>query len=245
MSNNIIGVDIGGSITKVGIVDVENGVINSFVSIETPKLSTPKHALSLIKEQMPLNVSAIGFGIPCIVKEGVTKTAPNIGPEWNDVRFKDLAESIFSAPCDVLNDADAAALAEIKFGAMKNLPGVTVFLTFGTGIGTAIYYKGLLLPNTEFGRMALPGGIDNAEMIASAKVRSKERLRWKDYAARVNTYLAEINKCFWPDNVVIGGGVSDSWKEWGHLLEGPFKIYKAELGNKAGMVGAAMHVLSN
>lgn len=245
MSNNLIGIDIGGSITKVGVVDAKLGKTLTSVSIETPKLSSPEIVLESLKEQLPRDVSAIGFGIPCIVKDGITKTAPNIGPAWKDINFKHIAEKILNIRCAVLNDADAAAIAEVTYGAMKTLSGVTVFLTFGTGIGTAIYYNGMILPNTEFGRMALPGGIDNAEMIASAKVRSFERLRWKDYAERVNIYLAEINKCFWPDNVVIGGGVSDSWKEWGHLLEGPFKIYKAQLGNAAGMIGAATYALSN
>jgi len=242
MANNIIGVDIGGSLTKIGIVNPYTGVIASRVTIETPQKSTPEHALNLIKEQLPENCKAVGFGIPCVVKNGITRTAPNIGPAWNNIDFKKLAEQSLGVKCEALNDADAAALAEIKFGVMRNMPGVTVFITLGTGIGTAIYHEGVLLMNTEFGRMALPGGIDDAEMIASAKVKSAKKLRWKDYAENVNIYLAELNKLFWPDNVVIGGGVSDHWKDWGHLLKAPYNIYKAQLGNTAGILGAAMAV---
>lgn len=243
MLNNIVGVDIGGSLTKIGIVDPYVGSILSRVTIETPQQSTPEHALKLIKEQLPPDCQAVGFGIPCIIKDGITKTAPNIGPAWKDINFKKLAQDMLGVKCEALNDADAAAYAEIRFGAMRNLPGVTIFLTFGTGIGTAIYNDGSLLLNTEFGRMALPGGIDNAEMIASAKVKSDKRLRWADYAENVNIYLAELNKLFWPDNVVIGGGVSDHWKDWGHLLRAPFNIYKAQLGNTAGILGAGMAVI--
>jgi polyphosphate glucokinase len=243
MANNIVGVDIGGSMTKIGIVNPYTGEISSKVAIETPKNSTPEYALELIKEQIPQGCKAVGFGIPCIIKNGMTRTAPNIGPSWNNVDFKKTAENVLNVKCEVLNDADAAALAEIKFGVMRNMPGVTIFITLGTGIGTAIYNEGVLLMNTEFGRMALPGGIDNAEMIASAKVKADKRMRWKDYAENVNIYLAEINKLFWPDNVVIGGGVSDSWKDWGHLLKAPFSIHKAHLGNTAGIIGAAMAVV--
>ena len=240
MLNNIIGVDIGGSAIKLGIVNLKTGKVTKRQSIDTPKNSTPEFVLRNIKKKLPENYKAVGFGIPCIVKDGVTRTAPNIGDKWNHVEFKKLSESILKVPCSVMNDADAAALAEIKFGVMKDLPGVTVFLTLGTGIGTAIYHHGTLLLNTEFGRMALPGGIDNAESIASAKAKATLKLSWEDYADNVNTYLEEINKLFWPDHVVIGGGVSDSWYEWGHLLEAPFEIHKAHLGNNAGIIGAAL-----
>lgn len=240
MLNDVIGVDVGGTLTKMGIVDVYTGELKAKVTFDTPKAEHPEEVFKLIKEQLPLNFSAIGFGIPCVVKNNVLKTAPK-EPTWIGLNFKELAEKYFNIRCEVLNDADAAALAEIRFGAMRNLPGVSVMLTFGTGIGTAIYHNNSLLMNTEFGRMALPGGIDNAENIASARVKSAERLRWVDYAARVNIYLDEVNKYFWPDNVIIGGGVSEYWKDWGHLIRGPFKVHKAMLGNKAGIVGAALY----
>lgn len=239
--NDVIGVDVGGTLIKMGIVDIYTGELKSRVTFDTPKAEHPEAIFKVIKEQLPSKFSAIGFGIPCIVKNNVLKTAPK-EPSWIGLNFKELAEEYFNTECAVLNDADAAALAEIKFGAMRNLPGVSILLTFGTGIGTAIYdgNNGSLLLNTEFGRMALPGGIDNAESIAAARVKSVEKLRWVDYAARVNLYLAEVNKCFWPDNVIIGGGVSDYWKNWGHLISGPFKVHKAMLGSAAGLIGAAL-----
>lgn len=243
MANDIIGVDVGGSMIKIGAVDPRTGKVKKKFSIETPRKTTPEFTLSLIKKKLPENYKAVGFGIPCIVKDGVTRTAPNIGEAWNNVKFKELAEHILETKCAVMNDADAAALAEIKFGVMRELSGVTVFLTLGTGIGTAIYHNNVLLLNTEFGRMALPGGVDDAEMIASARAKTAQKLSWEEYAENVNTYLAEINKLFWPDHVVIGGGVSDSWYEWGHLLEAPFQIHKAQLGNNAGIVGSALSVM--
>jgi polyphosphate glucokinase len=242
MLNDVIGVDIGGTAIKMGIVDVYTGELKSQVTFETPRNCHPTEVFEQIKFQLPEKTTSMGFGIPCIVKNNTLKTAPK-EPSWVGLNFKQIAESYFNIKCEVLNDADAAALAEIKFGAMRNLPGVTVMLTFGTGIGTAIYYNGSLLMNTEFGRMALPGGVDNAEDIASARVKSLQKLRWAEYAERVNIYLDEVNKCFWPDNVVIGGGVSDYWKDWGHLLRGPFNIYKASLGNNAGLIGAALYTV--
>lgn len=242
MANDIIGVDVGGSMIKIGAVNPTTGRVSKKTSIETPKNTAPEFALRLIKKKLPENYKAVGFGIPCIVKNGMTHTAPNIGQAWNNVNFKELAEQILETQCSVMNDADAAAMAEIKFGVIKDLSGVIIFLTFGTGIGTAIYHNNHLLLNTEFGRMALPGGIDDAEMIASAKAKTTQKLSWEEYAENVNTYLAEINKLFWPDHVVIGGGVSDSWYEWGHLLEAPFQIHKARLGNTAGIIGAAMSI---
>jgi polyphosphate glucokinase len=240
--SEVIGVDIGGSAIKIGAVNPKNGKVTNRVSIDTPKNSTPEFTLNLIKKNLPENYKAVGFGIPCIIKNGVTRTAPNIGPAWNNVEFQKLAEDILGVRCSAMNDADAAALAEIRFGVMKDLFGVTIFLTLGTGIGTAIHNHGRLLLNTEFGRMALPGGIDDAEMIASAKAKANKKLSWEEYSENVNIYLAELNKLFWPDHVVIGGGVSDSWYEWGHLLKAPFQIHKAHLGNNAGIIGSALSV---
>lgn len=242
MLSDVIGIDVGGTAIKMGIVDVYTGELKSQVTLETPRADHPNKVFDVVREQLPTNFSSIGFGVPCVVKNNIIKTAPK-EPSWIGINFKEQAEKYFGVTCSVLNDADAAAIAEIKFGAMRNLPGVTVMLTFGTGIGTAIYNNGSLLMNTEFGRMALPGGIDNAEDIASAKIKAAERLRWADYAERVNIYLAEVNKYFWPDNIVIGGGVSDYWKDWGHLLKGPFNLYKAQLGNRAGLIGAALHTI--
>jgi polyphosphate glucokinase len=242
--NNVLGVDVGGTFTKIGLVDTSTGECEAIFKIKTPKNEHPNALFKSIKEQISDQYDVIGFGIPCIVKEGITKTAPNIGKEWYGLNIKQLATEYFGVNCEVLNDADAAAMAEIKFGAIKNLPGVTIFLTFGTGIGTAIYHNNSLLLNTEFGRMALPNGIDNAELIASALLIEKMNLTWEEYAERVNLYLEEINKCFWPDNIVIGGGISDAWDQWHKYLISPSKIYKAKYGNSAGVIGSAIYARS-
>jgi polyphosphate glucokinase len=239
-SSNIAGIDVGGSMIKIGVVNV-SGELESFNTIKTPPNSDPRNVIADIKKYLPSNITHAGFGIPCIVKNGITKTAPNIGTKWYNIDFNGMAQSLLGVSCKTLNDADAAAIAEIRFGEISSLPGVTIFLTFGTGIGTAIFYNGILIPNTEFGRMSLPGGIDNAETIASARSKADQNMTWEQYAENVNRYLNEINRLYWPDNVVIGGGVSDSWHEWGHLLKAPFNIYKAKLGNSAGMIGAAMY----
>lgn len=239
--NKVFGVDVGGSFIKMGLVDVMTGKVDGFQSIELPSPSTPSNILNAIQYYIPYEATAVGLGVPTIVKNNKMLTGPHIDPEWRTINVHELAENVLALPCAFLNDADAAAIAEINFGAMRNLNGVTIMLTFGTGIGTAIYHDDELLYNTEFGRMALPGGIDNAENIAAAIVKKVNNLTWEQYANNVNIYLAELNKCFWPDHVVIGGGVSEVWDEWSHLLKAPFEIHKAQLGNTAGVIGAAIY----
>lgn len=242
----IFGVDIGGSSIKMGSVNMENAEVIEVSSIPLPSPSTPSAVINSIKDYIPSDCLGIGFGVPSIVKDGKMLTGPRLDSQWrSSLNVQLLAENTLKLPCAFLNDADAAAMAEIKFGTIKNLKGVTVFLTLGSGIGTAIYYNGQLLLNTEFGRMALPGGIDNAESIAAAIVKTNNNLTWEQYAQNVNVYLQEINKHFWPDHVVIGGGVSDHWNDWSHYLKAPFQIHKAKFGNNAGIIGAAIYGYEN
>lgn len=238
--NKILGIDLGGTATKLGLVDVHTGEVSNYSVFETPKNVMPNEIFPIIKEYLPNDCTSIGFGLPCIVKEGVLKTAPK-DPRWIGLEFSRLAQEYFKLPCVTLNDADAAAIAEVKFGAMSGLDGTTILITLGTGIGTAIYHNNSLLLNTEFGRMAMPGGVDNAESLASVSAKNRDNLDWLQYAQRVNMYLEELNRLYWPDHIVIGGGVSESWNEWSHLLkQSPFKIHKARMGNRAGLIGAAL-----
>lgn len=239
--NNILGVDVGGTAIKLAAVNALTGEVTDYKCFDTPKNAMPSEIFPIIKEHVPKNCYAIGFGLPCIVKDNVLLTAPK-DPRWIRLNFAKLAEDYFQVGCSALNDADAAAIAEIQFGVMKELTGVTIMITLGTGIGTAIYNNRSLMFNTEFGRMAMPGGINNAEDIASVSVKTRENLDWLQYAQRVNLYLNELNRLYWPDNIVIGGGVSDAWNEWSHLLTSyPFNLYKAKMGNKAGLIGAAYY----
>lgn len=237
--NKVLGVDVGGTVTKFGLVDIRTGEVSDHKSFDTPKNAMPHEIFPLLKEQIPTDCSAIGFGLPCVVKSNILKTAPK-DPRWVGMNFKELAADYFQTSCVALNDADAAAIAEIKFGVMSDLEGVSILITLGTGIGTAIVNDGSLIMNTEFGRMAMPNGIDNAEDIASVTAKNRENLNWEQYAERVNLYLAELNRLYWQDHVVIGGGVSEAWEEWFHLLDqSNFQIHRAKMGNKAGIVGAA------
>jgi polyphosphate glucokinase len=237
----IFGIDIGGSSIKMGLVDTSTGQVTDRNRIIIPDDTSPRNIIESIKPLIPNTASAIGFGVPSIVKNGKFLTAPRLDKSWKTTDVKHLAEDIIGLNCCFINDADAAALAEMKFGAIKFLRGVSVMITLGTGIGTAICLEDELLYNTEFGRMALPNGIDNVETIAAGVVKTNLNLSWAEYADRVNMLLNEINKFFWPDHVIIGGGVSDSWNDWGHLLNAPFKIHKAHLGNSAGTIGAAIY----
>lgn len=243
--SKIFGVDIGGSSIKMGCFDITTEETTDTISIPLPSPTTPSNIFEAVKYYIPKDCAAVGFGVPSIVKNGTMLTGPRLDPAWRSSDVQSIAESTLKMPCAFLNDADAAAMAEIRFGTMKNLDGVTVFLTLGTGIGTAIYYNKQLLLNTEFGRMALPGGIDNAENIAAAVVKTVNNLTWEQYAHNVNIYLKEINKHFWPDHVVIGGGVSDNWDNWAHHLSAPFEIHKATFGNTAGIIGAAIYSYEN
>lgn len=238
--NNIFGIDLGGTLTKFGLVDVLTGDITNHQSFPTPKNSMPNEVFAVLKDYIPRSVNALGFGIPCVVKNNIIKTGSK-DARWIGLNFKDMAEDYFGIKCEVMNDADAAALAEIKFGVMRNLPGVTIMITLGTGIGTAIYHDNALLFNTEFGRMSMPGGIDNAEHHASVKTKFDKNLNWQEYSQRVNDYLNELVRLYWPDNIVIGGGISDDWELWSHYLNCDCNIYKASLGNTAGIIGAAIY----
>lgn len=240
--NKILGVDVGGTAIKIGAVDLVTGEVSNFNVLETPKNVMPDEIFSIIKEYLPDDCTSIGFALPCIVKDNVLRTAPK-NPKWIGLDFAKLAEDYFQLECSAVNDADAAAMAEIEYGAIKELHGVTIMITLGTGIGTAIYNDGCLLRNTEFGRMAMPGGIDNAEDLASVSAKNRENLDWLQYSQRVNAFLLELNRLYWPDHVVIGGGVSEAWDEWSYLIkQSSFRVHKAKMGNKAGLVGAAIEV---
>jgi polyphosphate glucokinase len=182
----------------------------------------------------------IGVTLPCVVKRGVALTAANVDKGWVDTD----AASLFSrrlgrAAGDVvvLNDADAAGLAEVRFGAGKDQPGVVVLLTFGTGIGSAVFLNGQLMPNTEFGHLEVDG--HDAEKRAAASVKEDKDLSWEEWTHRVSRYLRTLEDLIWPDLVIAGGGVSKKADKWLPLLKVRTKVVAAALKNEAGIVGAA------
>ena len=237
----VLGIDVGGSGIKGAPIDTETGqLLAERLRIKTPKGAEPKPIAKVVAEiAKSFNWSgSIGIGFPAPIKGGVTMMAANISEKWVGVNADDLFTRITGCDCTMINDADAAGLAEMKFGAGRGQPGTVIMLTLGTGIGSAIFYRGKLLPNTEFGHMEMKG--QDAEWRASDAARQREGLSWKKYAKRLNKYLAAMEKLFWPDLFIIGGGISKESEKYVPLLNVATPIVTAQLLNEAGIVGAAL-----
>lgn len=237
----VLGIDVGGTGIKGAPVDTDSGeLLAERIRIKTPKNGEPQPIADVVAEiARNFNYNGpIGIGFPAPIKAGVAMMAANISPRWVGVNADALFTKTTGCDCHMINDADAAGLAEMKFGAGRGQPGTVIMLTLGTGIGTAIFYRGNLIPNTEFGHLDMKG--KDAEHRASAIVRERERLSWKKYARRLDKYLLQMEKLFWPDLFIIGGGISkESQKYLPHLtIQTP--IVTAQLFNEAGIVGAAL-----
>jgi polyphosphate glucokinase len=239
---NLLGIDTGGSSLKAAAVDVTTGVLASEVlSFPTPSPATPSAIADVVRRiagSFPGTSGPVGFAFPSVVRGGFACTAANVDKSWIGTDGARLVREATGRPAAFLNDADAAGLAEIRVGAGRGQEGVIIMLTFGTGIGSAIFHDGHLVPNTEFGHMEIRGM--EAEQRASARVRTVEGLAWPQWAERVNEVLARMHQLFWPDLFVLGGGVVENWASFGPLLESPARVVPAELGNTAGIVGAAL-----
>ncbi len=240
---HVFGIDVGGSGVKGGVVDLSKGkLVTDRHRIPTPQPATPK-AVAAVTRQLVDHFSwggAVGVAIPAIVRHGVVHSAANIDKSWMGVDAVKRFSKALDRPTRVLNDADAAGLAELHYGEAKAYAdGVVILLTFGTGIGSAIFVEGELLPNSELGHLELRG--DDAEHWASAKAREDGKLSWKAWAARVNEYLNHLEFLFSPDAFIIGGGVSRRSQQFFPYLNTSARIIAAELENRAGVVGAAWY----
>lgn len=237
----ILAFDVGGSFVKAGRVDVETGqVAGEVLRRPTPPGAAPSEVIDLLvamASELPSR-GPIGLAMPSVTKKGVTWTAANIDPRWIGTKAAALLEARVQRPVSLLNDADAAGVAEMKLGAGKGRDGTVMVLTLGTGIGTALFTDGRLLPNTELGHLEVQG--IEAEHRASARVRTDRRLGWPEWAAEVNVVLASYHALFWPDLFIVGGGVTENWQNFAPLLASRAEILPARFGNDAGIVGAAM-----
>ncbi|NJC97032.1 MAG: polyphosphate glucokinase [Anaerolineales bacterium] len=237
----VLGVDIGGSGIKGATVDTDTGELTADrIRIKTPKGAEPEPVAKIVADIARTFewTGPIGIGFPAPVKAGVTLMAANVSDKWVGTNADELFTKITGCDCTMINDADAAGLAEMKFGAGRGQPGTVIMITLGTGIGTAIFHRGNLLPNTEFGHLDMKGR--DAEHRASDAVRQLEDLSWKKYAKRLNKYLAEMEKLFWPDLFIIGGGISKKSDKYVPLLEIDTPVVPAQFLNEAGIVGAAL-----
>ena len=197
--------------------------------------------LSVFKEladRLPAARGTVGIAMPSVVKHGKVCTAANIDPSWIGVDGPGLVEKPLGRRVVFLNDADAAGVAEVKWGAGRGTKGTVIMITFGTGIGTAFFADGILLPNSELGHMELRGM--EAEKWTSAHVRTAQKLDWPAWIERVNVYLAQLHALFWPDLFILGGAVSERFNEFAPLLHSPAEIKPAQFAGQSGVIGAAL-----
>ncbi len=237
----ILAFDVGGSFVKAGLVNLVSGtLVGEVLRRPTPEGATPTDVIDLLASlarELP-STGPVGLAFPAVTKRGVAWTAANIDHRWIGTDAAALLEARIGRKVAFLNDADAAGIAEITLGAGKGRDGTVMLLTLGTGIGTAIFVDGRLLPNTELGHLEVRG--EEAEHRASAKVKADRTLGWEEWAAAVNEVLDAYHRLLWPDLFIIGGGVTENWERFGSLLRSRAEIVPAHFRNEAGIIGAAM-----
>jgi polyphosphate glucokinase len=237
----ILGIDIGGSGIKGAIVNTKTGeMLTPRFRLVTPVPATPGSVVEVINEIVRHFEwkGALGAGYPGVVQNGIVKTAANVDSMWIDTRIEDLISKLTGCHATVLNDADAAGLAEMKFGSGKGHKGVVLLITVGTGLGTVMFSAGKLVPNIEMGHIILKG--EDAEKYASDAARQNLNLSWDQWADRFNEYLARMEALLWPDLIIIGGGVSKNEELIRDRIKAKAKVVPAELHNNAGIIGAAL-----
>ena len=237
----VLGVDIGGSGIKGAPVDLETGETTAErYRLETPRPASPDNMIPVLAKVIAYcgGSGPVGVTFPGVVSGGVTHTAANLDKGWIGLNVEELFGKESGRPCTVLNDADAAGIAEMAFGAGRGQKGVVLMLTFGTGIGSALFVDGRLVPNTELGHLELRG--KEAEHRASDRAREEGEMSWGKWAGRVEDYLAHVEKLFSPNLFIIGGGVSRKAEKFLPYVDIRTPMVAAALLNNAGIVGAAM-----
>ena len=244
----VLGVDIGGTGIKAAPVNIKSGeMLTERYRIPTPDPATPEAVIDIITEIVTRfnHQGEIGVGFPGPIVNGVIRTAVNLDQTWVGLDGDDLITQQTGCPTIMINDADAAGLAEMRFGAGKNSKGVVLVITLGTGIGTGLFVDGKLLPNTELGHIYLRNKKRDAEYYSAESARIRKKMSWKAWAKELDAYLWEMNKLFWMQKVIIGGGASKKHEKFVPLLTIPAEVVPAEMGNNAGIIGAALAVLNS
>ena len=234
------GIDIGGSGIKGAPVDTATGELTrERERIPTPQPSTPQAVVATVSELLrDVPPGRVGVTLPSVVVDGTALTAANIDPSWVGTDVRALLQAATGRDALVVNDADAAGVAEVRFGAARGVTGTVLVLTLGTGIGSALFRDGALVPNTELGHLELDG--TDAETRASDAARKRDDLSWQAWAQRVQRYLEHVDLLLRPDLVVLGGGVSKKAERWLPLLDVRPPVVPAGLQNEAGIIGAAL-----
>lgn len=233
------GVDVGGSGVKGAPVDLDTGrLLTERVRVETPQPATPSAVCRVVGEVLGDGDEPFGMTLPAVVVDGTALTAANIDPSWIGTDVVAAVREATGRTASVVNDADAAGVAEARFGAARDVRGLVLVLTVGTGIGSALIVDGTLVPNSELGHLELDG--HEAERRASDAARKRDDLSWESWAKRFSRFLTHVDLLLHPALVVVGGGVSKKADKWLPLLDVRPPVRPAELLNDAGIVGAAL-----
>jgi polyphosphate glucokinase len=238
-----LGIDIGGSGIKGALVDTEKGeMVTERWRIPTPQPAKPPAVIAVLKEIVDhFEYSGpIGVGLPGIVINGMVHSAANIDDDWLGFPGQQAMAETTSCPVTLANDADVAGVAETRFGAGKGQSGTVMIFTLGTGIGSAVFVNGRLVPNTEPGHVYLRNQKKDAENYAAERIRDEKNLSWKRWGKRLNTYFKHIEFLFSPELIIIGGGISKQHEEFLPYIKTRARLVPAELRNEAGIVGAAV-----
>jgi polyphosphate glucokinase len=239
----VLGIDIGGQGVKGAPVDLATGeLVGERLKIKTPQPATPEAVGEVVAEIAErfgdsVGTSPIGIAIPAVCQHGVARSAANIDPSWVDTDVDALFTELLGRPVHVVNDADAAGVAEARYGVARDVPGLVILTTLGTGIGSAFLLDGKLMPNSELGHLEIDGY--DAEVRAAQSAKQRENLSFKEWAQRLQRYYSHVEGLFWPDLFVVGGGISKSSDKFLPLLDLRTPIVPAKLRNQAGIVGAA------
>ena len=237
-----LGIDIGGSGIKGAIVDTASGeLLSERIRIGTPKPPTPDKIAAVVNELVvKLDYSGpVGCSFPTVVVDGQARTAGNIDKSWRGTQVDELFQQSTGLPFVVQNDADVAGIAEMTLGAGRGLTGTVIMITIGTGLGSGVFYDGMLIPNIELGRMPGKDG-DPIEFYAGDKARKVNDLSWSEWGARFNYFLQRVVRVFTPETFIVGGGASKKFDKFAGQLTVETPIRIAQFGNNAGIVGAAI-----
>ena len=239
---NILGIDVGGTGIKAALVDTDAGnLVSDKRRIDTPDPSTPENIAATVKQLVAeFDYSGtVGCCFPAVVIDGKAKTAGNIDETWRNTQIDATFNNATGLPFVVLNDADAAGIAEMRFGAGVGLQGMVIMITIGTGLGSGVFYNGQLIPNIELGRMPGKDG-KPIEFYSGNRARKVNDLSWDQWGPRFNYFLERVARVFSPDHFILGGGVSKEFRRYEEAINVPTAIHVAKFCNNAGIIGAAV-----
>lgn len=242
-TNQVLGVDVGGTGIKGAIINIQTGeLLTERLRIETPQPATVEAVANAFRELVQLlnwKDGLIGVGFPAVIQQGVALTAANIDKAWIGMNVEKVLGEATAMPVIAVNDADAAGIAEMKFGVGKGVMGTVLLITIGTGLGSALFTDGQLVRNTEFGHFELKGKV--AEQYASDSARRNSHLSWEDWGQRFNKYLVMMKRLLFPDLIILGGGTSKRYDKFQDQIVVDVPIKLAAFRNKAGSIGAAYY----